>query len=423
MHHHNLPAASSGVENHLIHDATCSCQLSHVDLELDVVLAVVSHELELDLEVLRALLRKGGLVGLSSLLGRRPGLLGCDASDFDLLEKGEGLASVVNTTELNLGSILDKAHLKALLHLPDRDLIGELLHEALHDVVALCMDDQSGKVVERCLLQVANNETTSVLSTSSRHAVGRRYTKAGAHGKAEVCVSAVLLTKLKDSRVEVLAEVDDRVLEVTIAAWSLALASSSVLLGLLGVAHTVVAHELATTILAHLEVCVAMKLSNAGCRDAALAMETIDILADDVLEVLLLHELNERHVGQGWVGLLDGSAKGGSVCWLTSTSCTSALLLFSVLLLVGRGLPASRASAKNGVVARSVVGNSTGGRDTSTSESYKVARGDDHLGEKVELLIQHLRAVEVLLLLFFSLESSVCHFVVLVGLEVCFCFD
>jgi len=308
LHHHNLPAASSGVENHLIDDATRSSQLSHVDLELDVLLLVVSHELELDLEVLRALLRKGGLVGLSSLLVRRPGLLGADASNLDLLEKGEGLASVVNTAELNLGSILDEADLKALLHLPDRDLIGELLHETPHDVVALSVDDQSGKVVERCLLQVANNEATSVLSTSSRHAVGGRYTKAGAHGEAEVCVSAVLLTKLKDSRVEVLAEVDDRVLEVTIAAWSLALASSSVLLGLLGVAHTVVAHELATTILAHLEVCVAVKLGNAGCRDAALAVEAIDILADDELEVLLLHELNERHVSQGWVGLLDRSS-------------------------------------------------------------------------------------------------------------------
>ena len=372
MHHDKLPTASCGVENHLIDDAASVGQLGHVDLELDILLLVVSHELELDLEVLGALLGKGGLVRLSSLLIRRPGLLGRDPSDLNLLEKDEGQASVINTAELNLGAVLDEADLEALLHLPDRDLIAKLLHEALHDVVALSVDDQRGKVIERGLLQVANDEAASVLSAGCGHSVGGRDAEAGAHGEAEVCMSAVLLTKLKDSRVEILAEVDDRVLEVTIAARTLALASCSVLLGLLSVAYTMVAHVLAATLLANLEVRVAVELRNASCGDTALAVKAIDILADDVFQVLLLHELNERHVSEGWVGLLDGGAKGTCVVRLT-TSSASALLLLSVPLLVCRGFPAAWASFENGVEARSVVGDSTGCRDASACERYKVA--------------------------------------------------
>ena len=56
----------------------------------------------------------------------------------------ERLAVLVNTTQFKLGTVLDKLALEALLHLPSRDLVAQLLHEHLHYVVSLGVDAESG---------------------------------------------------------------------------------------------------------------------------------------------------------------------------------------------------------------------------------------------------------------------------------------
>ena len=81
-------------------------------------------------------------------------------------------------------------------------------------------------------------------------------------------------------------------------------------------------------------------------------------------------------------------------------------------MLVSSGLPAARARFEDGVETRAVVGDATGGGDTSAREGDELAGGEDHLGEEVKLLLKNLGGVEVLFLLFFSLESSVCHCVI-----------
>ena len=102
--------------------------------------------------------------------------------------------------------------------LPSWDLIRQLSHEHLHHIVALGMNDKRGKVIERCALQVADDKATSVHSTLLGERVGWGDSETSAHGEAQVSSRAVLLTKFKDSRVEILPEVDDGVLEESIAA-------------------------------------------------------------------------------------------------------------------------------------------------------------------------------------------------------------
>jgi len=80
------------------------------------------------------------------------------------------------------------------------------------------MNDKRGKVIERCALQVADDKATSIVSTLMRERVSWGDSETSAHGEAQVSSRTVLLTKLKNSRVEVLPEVDDGVLEESIAA-------------------------------------------------------------------------------------------------------------------------------------------------------------------------------------------------------------
>lgn len=170
------------------------------------------------------------------------------------LEKVEWLASIVNAANLNLGSVFDHANLDSLLHLPGWDLIAKLLHEELHDIVALGIDAQSSVRVKRSLLKVADNEATSINSTSLWEGVSRRDAQTRSHGDAEIRVSAALFTKHEDCIIQLLAKVDDCVLEMAIAAWVLALATRAVLFGLLGIADTMVTHVLAATFFANFEV-------------------------------------------------------------------------------------------------------------------------------------------------------------------------
>ena len=325
----------------------------------------------------------------------------------------EGLESVIDSAKLNLRALLDKRGLEALLHLPDWDLVLKLLHEELHDVVALGMDNHSGQVIDWSLLQVADDKVATVLRSRDRHSVGRRNAQAAAHGEAEISRGAVLLAISENSRVEVLVEIDDRVLKMTIAASALALASRAVLMNLLSSACTVVAHVLAATFLADFDVCISMKFSNICCWDSTLAMEAINILTNDVFQVVLLHKLNHGHVSQRGVSLLNRLAQGGLISRsirLSSahSSCTPLLIL--ELELVGCGFPAARTGLKDGVITGAVVGDTAAGADASASESNEVIRGQDHLSKKGDLLVKNSRRVEILALFFFVFDCSLCHF-------------
>lgn len=127
---------------------------------------------------------KGYFVRLLGLLLRREVLLGANSSHMHRLEKVEWLASIVNAANLNLGSLFDHANLDALLHLPGWDLIAKLLHEELHDIVALGIDAQSSVRVKRSLLKVADDEATSINSTSLWKGVSRRDAQTRSHGDA-----------------------------------------------------------------------------------------------------------------------------------------------------------------------------------------------------------------------------------------------
>ena len=99
-----------------------------------------------------------------------------------LFEEVEGQASVIDASQLNFRVLLDEGNFKALLHLPLGDLVGQLLHEHLHHIVALCMDDQSRHVIERCRLKVDNDETSTVLRTLLREGVCWGHSQTRAHG-------------------------------------------------------------------------------------------------------------------------------------------------------------------------------------------------------------------------------------------------
>ena len=380
----DLPLARGRVEHHLVDElATGVGELSQINIELDVLLLIVTHELELSGEALGALglLRKGHLVRLLGLLLRGERSLGSEASHVDLLEQMERLTSLVDTAELDLGALLNVGNLEALLHLPDGDLVLKLLHEKLHDVVALRVDHKSGQVVSRRLLEVADDQVASVASGSDRHTVSRRNAEAASHDKAEICRGAVLLSIIENLRVKALIEVDNGVLEVSIASWALAHAASAVIVYPLGLTNTAIAHVLTSTFLADLEIRVSMKLGKVGCGDSRLAMKTIDILAYDVFQVVSVHQLDHSHVSQGWVGLLDGLAKGVLVSGTLggcSLGCLRLLHLLELLLVRGC-LPASGTSLEDGIESGSIVRNSTGGRDTSSSESDHMLCGEDHL--------------------------------------------
>ena len=71
LHHNYFPVAGGRVEDHLVDDAASGCDLIKVNLELNILLLVVAHELQLDVEGARALLlRQCDLVGLLRLHSR-----------------------------------------------------------------------------------------------------------------------------------------------------------------------------------------------------------------------------------------------------------------------------------------------------------------------------------------------------------------
>lgn len=76
---------------------------------------------------------------------------------------------------------------------------------------------------------------------------------------------------------------------MTSAAHTLTHTASPVLFDFISISNAVVTHVLTTTIFANLQIGVAVDLRDTRARDAALAVQAIDVLADDMLEMVLLH--------------------------------------------------------------------------------------------------------------------------------------
>ena len=256
-----FPVSALRVHDHLVHDALSwgVGKLLKIHIQDEILLLIVSHELEINFECLGTVLRNGHLVGLLGLnLGGEDLVSGSQLLHLHLPEEVEWLSVLVDTTELDLSALLNERDLDALLHLPLGNLVGELLHEELHDVVALGVDDQGSVVIEWRLLEVANDEASSVLSASFRHSIRRAHPETGTHNEAKVSAGAVGFSQLEDGRVQVLAEVDNRILKMSITTWGLAHASSPVLVSALSIAHSGVSHVLTSALFTNFQVCVSM---------------------------------------------------------------------------------------------------------------------------------------------------------------------
>ena len=286
-----FPVSALRVHDHLVHDAlTCSvCKLLKVHIQDKILFLIMSHESEIHFEGLGTVLRNGHPVGLLSLyLGGEDFISGSQFLHLHLPEEVEWLSALVDTAELDLGALLNERDLDPLLHLPLGNEVAELLHEHLHHVVALGVDDQGGEVIEWGLLEVANDELASILSASLRHRIRRTHPETGAHGEAQVSVGAVGPPRLENVPIQGLTEVDNGVLEVTIATCALALTSSSVIVGTLSRTSTLVSHVLTSTILTNFQVCVAVEFGDVCSRDSTLPVQAVNVLAYDELEVVLL---------------------------------------------------------------------------------------------------------------------------------------
>ena len=86
------------------------------------------------------------------------------------------------------------------------------------------------------------------------------------------------MAKVKDSRVKILAKVNNAVFEVTVTARILAHASSPVLFDAPCAPDTMITHILSATFLTHLQVGITVEFCKVTGRNATLTMKTIDIL-------------------------------------------------------------------------------------------------------------------------------------------------
>ena len=102
---------------------------------------------------------------------------------------------------------------------------------------------------------------------------------------------------------KILFKVDDSVFEVAIAVRRLTHSASSVLEDTFCSADARISHVLTSTVLADLEHRVTVELGKIGRRDTTLAMQTINVLTSDILQVVPVHQLNQGHVSLRRVSL------------------------------------------------------------------------------------------------------------------------
>ena len=132
--------------------------------------------------------------------------------------------------------------------------------------------------------------------------------------------------------------------------------------------------------------------------DAALPVQAIDVLTDDVLELVLPDELVERHVSHGGTRLLDRHVeRHPHRAW----KCYARLRPV-ILPLVAQGLllPAAWPRRQLRVVATAIVRDAGRGRDAGACEGDHALGLLDHLNKLVYFPLKLLRRVPVLFLLF-----------------------
>ena len=264
------------------------------------------------------------------------------------------------------------------------------------------MDYQGSISIEWGLHQVDNDQVTSSLGSLSSHIGSWVDSHTRSNTNHKVSFDTMSVSGVKDVLVKVLTEIDDGILEVASASWIIALSSGLVLLDSTSNSNSKISEEVATTLHAHLLISVAVHLADFISWDATLSMEAISVLRDDMLEVALVHKLDHRHVSFGWVSLCHVSLHGSLILWCSLTCLLSLVSLCS-------NFPLSGTDWVDSIIGRSEVSNSSSGRKTSSCESNKVLRCEDHLSQHLDFLVELLWRVEVLSLVFGVLDSSV-HF-------------
>ena len=97
---------------------------------------------------------------------------------------------------------------------------------------------------------------------------------------------------------EILTEIYNRVLEVSTATWCIALASSFVIEAFLSGSHSVVTHVLTGASHADFKVSVAVEVGKLIWVNATFAVEAVNVLTDDAIEYVSVHQLNKGHVSR-----------------------------------------------------------------------------------------------------------------------------
>lgn len=294
--------------------------------------------------------------------------------DIDLLEDLVRSSIRINRVDLDLAVILVSESHSHLLP-PLGDVVAELLHEQLHDIIALSVDAKSCILIQLSLLQVANDKVTAVSCTLKRHITGRGNSQRRSHSDTKIRHSTILETGVQDILVELLAKVDNGVNHVASAIRVVTLATSLVRMDFLGDSNSEITHVLFATLLADFKISISVDLTQAVRVNSTLSVETIDILRDYVLEVTSFHQLNETHMSQRGLGL--GNLSLNASCGLL----LSAFIQSIILLLICSCFPTSRTSRHDGVVTRTVIRDTTSGRNTSTCENGHVLGHNDHLGQ------------------------------------------
>ena len=215
-------------------------------------------------------------------------------SDFNTFE--EGVASTIRVNSRKLDLLLVWAHED--LHtvgpspLGDGDL--ELLHQQFDDFIHSLVNRELGSLVYLGLLEVDHDELASIGDAHERHHARRVDPHARTHRNNQVRDGVHCEAFLQNLSLEILTEVDHRILKITTAAWSVTNSASQVSfrfnIGL------VVAHVLSVTLNAEFKVCVPVELCHDISVDSTLTVKAINVLADDALEDVAILELNQRHV-------------------------------------------------------------------------------------------------------------------------------
>ena len=167
-----LPVSGFGIKHSLIDDLSAKLnKFIKLDFELQVLLLVVAHKLKLDIEVAWRLLRHRYRVWRILLLSVWEGLLAhvAESCYVNLSEEHVRVAGLINSTHLNLASIIYDAHHEPLLHLPCGNLIAELLKEQLHDHIASFVDNKISILIDWRLLKIADDDLPTLLLTRKDH--------------------------------------------------------------------------------------------------------------------------------------------------------------------------------------------------------------------------------------------------------------